>query len=97
MIQNLLEMPTEELRDLLPIRVKEHNSNYKKWYEIEKQDIINAIKLENVARINHIGSSSVKGLIAKPIVDITLEIDGCCNVTQLSDNLKTIGYELLRQ
>lgn len=97
MIQQLLEMPTEELRNLLPIRVKEHNPNYNKWYEIEKQDIINAVKHENVARINHIGSSAVKGLIAKPIVDITLEIDGTCNVTQLSDDLMTIGYELLRR
>jgi GrpB-like predicted nucleotidyltransferase (UPF0157 family) len=31
-------------------------------------------------------------LIAKPTIDILLEIDGCCNVTKLIDDLKVIGY-----
>jgi GrpB-like predicted nucleotidyltransferase (UPF0157 family) len=31
-------------------------------------------------------------LIAKPTIDILLEIDGCCNVTKLVDDLKVIGY-----
>lgn len=34
-----------------------------------------AIGEENILRINHIGSTCVKGLIAKPTVDILLEID----------------------
>lgn len=31
-------------------------------------------------------------MIAKPTIDILLEIDGCCNVTKLIDDLKAIGY-----
>ena len=41
---------------------------------------------------NHIGSSAVEGVIAKPTIDMLLEIDGCCNVTRLVDALKAIGY-----
>jgi Uncharacterized conserved protein len=43
-------------------------------------------------RISHIGSTAVEGLIAKPTIDILLEIDGCCNVTKLINDLKAIGY-----
>ena len=42
--------------------------------------------------MNHIGSSAVEGVIAKPTIDMLLEIDGCCNVTRLVDALKAIGY-----
>ena len=97
MIKQLLEMNTEELRKVLPITLREHNPIYKEWFEAETHDILKTVKPDNVARINHVGSSVVEGLIAKPIIDITLEIDGCCNVTQLTDDLKEIGYEFLRR
>ncbi len=58
----------------------------------EKQNILNVKKSEDIARINHIGSSAVEGLIAKPTIDILLEIDGCCTVTKLVEDLKAIGY-----
>ena len=31
-------------------------------------------------------------LVAKPIVDILLEMDGCCNVTKLLERLRTLGF-----
>lgn len=61
-------------------------------YESEKKNILNAVKAQDIARINHIGSSAVKGLIVKPTIDILLEIDGCCDVTKLVYDLKVIGY-----
>jgi GrpB-like predicted nucleotidyltransferase (UPF0157 family) len=52
---------------------------------------------EDIVRINHIGSSAVHGLLAKPTVDILLEIDGCCNASHLIENLKTNGWLLMSQ
>lgn len=43
-------------------------------------------------RINHIGSSAVEGLIAKPTVDILLEIDNESNIEQLTNNLLHNGW-----
>lgn len=54
--------------------------------------ILRAAGPRDAARLNHIGSSAVPGLVAKPIVDILLEIDASCNVTELQRALKTIGY-----
>ena len=93
MKKKVSELSAEEFNKVFPIILKEHNSSYKDWYENEKQNILNAVKTENIARINHIGSCAVEGLIAKPIIDILLEIDGSCNVTKLLDNLKVIGYD----
>lgn len=95
MKKQLSEMSLEELWELFPIILKEHNSQYKNWYETEKQIIINNIEAGNIIRINHIGSSAVEGLVAKPTVDILLEIDGCCNLAQLIENLKAIGWGLM--
>ncbi len=93
----LSEMSLEELWELFPIILREHNPQYRDWYEAEKQNITDAIQIKDIARINHIGSSAVEGLISKPTVDILLEIDGGCCVTQLTDDLKSAGWMLMRQ
>lgn len=92
MMRKVSELSIDEFKKTFPIILKEYNPDYKNWYESEKHVILNSVKPENIVRINHIGSSAVEGLLAKPIIDILLEIDGCCNVTELTDNLKTIGY-----
>lgn len=97
MEKDLSKMSLNELWELFPIILKEHNPQYKEWYEIEKQIIINGIKEEDVIRINHIGSSAVDGLISKPTVDVLLEIDGGCNITEIIRDLEAIGWVLMRQ
>ena len=76
----------EELWTLFPIILKEHNPNYKDWYEEEKQRIISHVEPENIVRISHIGSTAVEGLIAKPTVDILLETDGACGVSEVTED-----------
>lgn len=85
--KELTEMTLEELWELFPIILKEHNTDYKNWYEIEKQRLLGCIDKKNIIRINHIGSSAVKGMLAKPTVDILLEIDNESNIEQLTDTL----------
>lgn len=94
---DLSELSLEELWALFPIILKEHNPDYKVWYEEEKQRIISKVKPENLIRISHIGSTAVKGLTAKPIVDILLEIDGACGVSAIIKVLKTLGWRLMSQ
>lgn len=85
----LSEMSLEELWELFPIILKEHNPSYKEWYSIEKENIVNAIGQDNIKRISHIGSSAVEGLLAKPIVDILLEVD-------LNSDIEQIKYKLIK-
>jgi len=90
--KDLSEMTLVELWDLFPIILKEHNIN---WYETEAQELLSCIDKKNIIRINHIGSTAVEGLIAKPTVDILLEIANESNIEQLTDNLLHNGWGLM--
>lgn len=93
--KQLSEMTLEELWELFPIILKEHNTDYKNWYEIEKQRLLDCIDRKNIIRINHIGSSAVEGLISKPTVDILLEIDKETNIEELINILSRNGWGLM--
>lgn len=95
MAKELSEMTLEELWELFPIILKEHNAYYKDWYEIEKQELLNCIDRKSIMRINHIGSSAIEGLITKPIVDILLEIDNKTDIEQLTNILMQNGWILM--
>ncbi|MBU3073069.1 GrpB family protein [Clostridium estertheticum] len=88
-------MALKELWELFPIILKKHNTDYKEWYETEKQKILSRIDRKDISRISHIGSTAVEGLIAKPTVDILLEIDNEINIEQLRDALLHNGWLLM--
>ena len=91
-MKKVSELSNEEFQKTFPIILAEYNQNYKEWYEVEKRNILNVVNDKDIVRLNHIGSSAVENLISKPMIDMLLEIDGCCNVTKLLDDLKTIGF-----
>lgn len=93
-MKELSEMTLEELWELFPIILKEHNPEYKNWYELEKENLIEEFG-DEILRINHIGSTSVAGLIAKPTVDILLEISKQSNVDELREKLQSMGWTLM--
>ncbi len=91
----LSEMSLEELWELFPIILKEHNPFYKDWYTAEKEAITKAIGEDCVKRISHIGSTAVEGLIAKPTVDILLEVAPNCDIEQLKAKIIGAGWTLM--
>lgn len=92
MKKKVSELTAEEFQKTFPITLEEYNPDYAEWYETERQQILQVVNTQEVVRINHIGSTAVEGLVAKPIVDILLEMDGCCNVTKLLERLRTLGF-----
>ena len=95
--KSLLEMSLEELWTLFPVILKEHNPMWKVWYVEEEKLIISSIGNDNIERINHIGSTSVNGLIAKPAIDILLEITKDCDLKFLVNVLEENGYIFEKQ
>ena len=85
-------MTLEELWQLFPIVLKDYNPKWIEWYVEEEAQIRSALGDENIVRIRHIGSTSVPGLIAKPTVDILLEIIDRCDLSLFSAHLESIGY-----
>lgn len=73
-LKNLENMNLHDSWKQFPIILKESNPNYKQWYEDEKKILLDHLSDVPIYRINHIGSTSVPGLVAKPTVDILLEL-----------------------
>ena len=90
--KHVYELNPQEFQKLFPIVLKDVLPEYADWYEEEKKAILGVIDSKDVVRINHIGSSAIPDIKAKPVVDILLEIDGTCIVSKGVEALKSIGF-----
>jgi len=85
-------MTPSERGHLFPIILSESMPEWHSLYCNEKTRIVNAVGKETIERIHHIGSTSVPGLLAKPTIDILLEIKGGTDIEKLIRDLISIGY-----
>ena len=78
-----------------PVRVELHDANpeWPERYREHRQRILDALETSTVA-IEHIGSTSVPGLAAKPIVDIVVAVEDITAEEDYLDPLLTAGYVL---
>lgn len=90
--KHVSELNPQEFQKLFPIVLKDVIPEYADWYEEEKKAILGVIDAKDIVRINHIGSSAIPDIKAKPVVDILLEIDGTCIVSKVVEALKSIGF-----
>lgn len=74
--------------------VTEHNPEWKLEYEREAF-LIREILGGNCEDIHHIGSTSVEGLKAKPIIDIMPEVKNLAAVDEKAERFEAIGYEYM--
>lgn len=67
-------------------------SNYDTWKKIfeEEKNILNNIFFEDHFEIEHVGSTAIKGLLAKPIVDIAVGINSFNEFNKYIPKLKEI-------
>jgi len=76
-----------------PIEIRDHDPEWPRRYELEEARIRAALG-ERAIRIEHVGSTSVPGLPAKPIVDIALEVPGSADEPAYVPPLEAAGYVL---
>jgi GrpB-like predicted nucleotidyltransferase (UPF0157 family) len=74
MPHDLNKLTAGELGKLFPIIIVDYNPEWERLYLDERKNIQDAIGIYNILRIEHIGSTAVPGLCAKPTIDILLEI-----------------------
>jgi GrpB-like predicted nucleotidyltransferase (UPF0157 family) len=95
MTYNLNELSTGELGQLFPIIISDYNSDWAKIFLLEKQNILSITEPGIILRIEHIGSTAVPGLCAKPTIDILIEISDNTDCNLLIDNLQKIQYQYI--
>lgn len=97
MSPSLEEMSLEELWQLFPIFLREHQAAWKDWYEAERLRLLSFLPEHQIVRLSHIGSTSVKTIWAKPIVDIMLEIPIETDMAAMRESLLKNGYLLMSE
>ncbi|MEO8287786.1 MAG: GrpB family protein [Chloroflexota bacterium] len=74
------------------IIIEEYNSDWPEKYRKEMADIVQAIG-PYIATIEHVGSTSVPGLAAKPIIDIGIDLNTYPLPEEAIAAIEALGYE----
>jgi len=88
----LNDLSPSELGKLFPIKLEHHNPIWAHEYMKETTLIFEALG-PIIFRIHHIGSTAILGLLAKPTIDILVEVGRNCNVESIINSMKNIQYE----
>lgn len=75
-----------------PVKIVEYDAAWPAQYQAERAAILEAIG-PLVVSIEHIGSTAVAGLAAKPILDILVGVADLRLVSQTLQPLANLGYE----
>ena len=76
------------------VKLVPYNPIWETLFEMEKDTLLNTIG-DYVSDIEHIGSTSVPGLKAKPIIDMVAAVEDLSVYTKLIDSLTKLGYEYM--
>ncbi len=90
-MKSLKDMTLEELWELFPVVLAPHDPQWKGWAENEMESLSKVLAGFSPL-INHIGSTAVPGIVAKPIVDILVEIEPDIDWTRVKDVMEGAGY-----
>ena len=77
------------------ITVCKADPSWPKWFQREAARLRSALPGELVPDIQHIGSTAVPGLDAKPIVDLMVGIVEPARIAEVVERLERLGYESL--
>lgn len=91
-MKTLDEMNFEEFGKLFPILLMEYQSEWREIYIREEKLLLNTTG-NFIQRIRHFGSTSIPFMIAKPTIDILIEVQNEFNKEKFIENLRSIGYE----
>ncbi len=93
MNKKLTEMSLEELWHLFPIYLTEHKSYWTDYYNEEVQILKQLLPFN--AAYYHIGSTCIKGIMAKPIIDIIVTVNTATELEQAARILQERNYIIM--
>jgi GrpB-like predicted nucleotidyltransferase (UPF0157 family) len=76
----------------LPVEIADYDPNWPKLFKKEKKLILGVVG-HVVVGVEHIGSTAVPGLGAKPIIDILVAVNHLSDAETCIEPLKVIGYK----
>jgi len=88
----LHQMTNEELWQLFPIEVVEHNPDWENWFTQQMKELMAILKDISIHSISHIGSTAIANIMAKPIIDILIEVNAEEDLKNSNIILEKHGY-----
>ena len=92
-----METEKERLARLYPIVLSEYNPEWLQWFSEEQAELERLIDTDIIFKLSHFGSTAVPSLLAKPTIDILLEIDEGADIDRLIATLDTSDYIYLHE
>lgn len=86
----ILERQKEDI-ELLP-----HDPHWSQVFESEKEALSKILK-STLIDLHHIGSTSISGIHAKPIIDMLPVVDDINAIDALDEAFESLGYEIKRE
>ena len=83
-----------ELGQLFPIIISDYSDKWPDLYALESKIITDSFSKAEIVRIDHIGSTAIPRLKAKPTINILLQVTQQIDIQKLKDTFKSIGYEI---
>jgi GrpB-like predicted nucleotidyltransferase (UPF0157 family) len=76
------------------VEVVPHNPNWNRAFQDESTQVIVALG-DNVIAIDHIGSTAIATISAKPIIDILVSVADIAKVDDRNASMHALGYEVM--
>ena len=90
--KELSEMTLEELWELFPIYLVQHDDKWIDSYREIEATITDLLANYHVERISHIGSTAIHGIWAKNIVDVLIEISENADMEEAARTMERNGF-----
>ena len=90
--KELSEMTLEELWELFPIFLVQHDARWSEYFGEIEAVITDLLTNYPVKRISHIGSTAIQEIWAKNIVDVMIEISENADIEEISLILEQNGF-----
>jgi GrpB-like predicted nucleotidyltransferase (UPF0157 family) len=95
--RDLHKMTPQQLGELFPIIIEEPNERWGQLFADEKELILGQFQSLEIESIEHIGSTAISGIKAKPTIDILLEVSGNLENAKIIERIKSLGYQYIQQ
>ncbi len=92
MSKTLKDMTIGELGQLFPIIITDYSDKWVDLYKAEAKLITDSFSQTEISKIDHIGSTAIPRLKAKPTIDILMQISEQLDIQKLKDIFESIGY-----
>jgi len=80
----------------MKVSIVEYRPQWREMFEEEKQ-LLQTVLSEASTKVEHIGSTSIDGLAAKPIIDIMVGLTDFSVADDRVPRIETLGYEYIKK